>query len=239
MTKRMNYPEVDLAKVVASYEDVYATSRDIPLLKNKTAIGGLDFASIKDFAAVGLLFKQGDDVIWVTHSFARKEYLDSANLKPPIKEWERRGDLTIVDEPSIDPMHIINWFVKMREKYAIQKIVADNFRMDLLRPLFIEAGFDIEVIRNPRAIHSLLAPRIETLFANQRVIFGDVPIMRWYTNNVAVRIDKNGNKTFEKKNEHTRKTDGFQAFIHALYRVEDIEEIDLDKAFDLLERMNF
>jgi len=95
------------------------------------------------------------------------------------------------------------------------------------------------VIRNPRAIHSLLAPRIETLFANQRVIFGDVPIMRWYTNNVAVRIDKNGNKTFEKKNEHTRKTDGFQAFIHALYRVEDIEEIDLDKAFDLLERMNF
>ena len=81
MTKRMNYPEVDLAKVVASYEDVYATSRDIPLLKNKTAIGGLDFASIKDFAAVGLLFKQGDDVIWVTHSFARKEYLDSANLR--------------------------------------------------------------------------------------------------------------------------------------------------------------
>ena len=98
MTKRMNYPEVDLAKVVASYEDVYATSRDIPLLKNKTAIGGLDFASIKDFAAVGLLFKQGEDVIWKTHSFARKEYLDSANLKPPIREWERRGDLTIVDE---------------------------------------------------------------------------------------------------------------------------------------------
>ena len=239
MTKRMNYPEVDLAKVVASYEDVYATSRDFPLLKNKTAIAGIDFASIKDFAAVGLLFKQGEDVIWKTHSFARKEFLDKAQLKPPIKEWERQGLLTIVDEPTIDPMHIVEWLVKHREKYAIQKVVADNFRMDLLRPLLTEAGFDIEVIRNPSAIHSLLAPRVETLFANHRVVFGDNPLMRWYTNNVAVKIKKDGNKTFEKKDEVRRKTDGFHAFVHALYRVDDIEEVDLDKAFDLLERMNF
>ena len=63
--------------------------------------------------------------------------------------------------------------------------------------------------------------------------------MRWYTNNVAVKIKKDGNKTFEKKDEVRRKTDGFHAFVHALYRVDDIEEVDLDKAFDLLERMNF
>ena len=42
-----------------------------------------------------------------------------------------------------------------------------------------------------------------------------------------------------KKDEVRRKTDGFHAFVHALYRVDDIEEVDLDKAFDLLERMNF
>lgn len=239
MTKRMNFPQVDLAKVVASYDDVMATAREIPPIKNKTCIGGVDYASIKDFASVGLLFKQGDDVIWLHHSFARKQYLDQAKLKPPIKEWEQRGDLTIVDEPSIDPVHIIEWFIKMREKYNIQKIVADNFRMDLLRPLFEKAGFDIEVLRNPRGVHSLLAPRVETLFANHRVIFGDVPIMRWYTNNIAVKIDKNGNKTFEKKDEHRRKTDGFQAFIHALYKMDEIQEIDLDSAFDMLEQLGF
>ncbi|GGA99701.1 terminase [Macrococcus hajekii] len=239
MTKRMNFPEVDLSKVVASYEDVYATNREVPLLKNKTAIGGVDFASIKDFAAVGLLFKQGDEVIWISHSFARKQYLDHANLKPPIKEWEKRGLLTIVDEPSIDPVHIINWFVEMRKKYAIQMIVADNFRMDLLRPLFENAGFDIESLRNPRAIHSLLAPRIETLFANRRVIFGDNPLMRWFTNNVAVKVKPDGNKEFIKKDEHRRKTDGFHAFLHALYRLDEIEEVNLDAAFDLLERLDF
>ncbi|UXU54258.1 terminase large subunit [Staphylococcus agnetis] len=239
MTKRMNLPEEDSSKIVASRDDVLATKRDIPPLKNKTAIGGVDYASIKDFAAVGLLFKQGDNVVWLSHSFARKEYLDQAQLKPPIKEWERRGHLTIVDEPSINPAHIVNWFIKMREKYAIQKVVADNFRMDLMRPLFEEAGFEIEVLRNPRGVHSKLAPRIETLFANHRIIFGDNPLMRWYTNNVAVQVKKDGNKEFIKKDEHRRKTDGFHAFLHALYSIDEIQEIDLDKAFDLLDQLNF
>lgn len=170
ITKRMNLPEEDSSKIVASREDVLATARNIPPLKNKTAIGGVDYASIKDFAAVGLLFKQGDDVVWISHSFARKDYLDEAKLKPPIKQWEKEGHLTIVDEPSINPIHIVNWFIEMRKKYAIQKVVADNFRMDLMRPLFEEAGFDIEVLRNPRGVHSKLAPRIETLFANHRVV---------------------------------------------------------------------
>ncbi|EMN7853127.1 terminase large subunit [Staphylococcus pseudintermedius] len=239
MTKRMNLPEEDSSKIVASRDDVLATKRDIPTLKNKTAIGGVDYASIKDFAAVGLLFKQGDNVVWLSHSFARKEYLDQAQLKPPIKEWERQGHLTIVDEPSINPAHIVGWFIQMREKYAIQKVVADNFRMDLMRPLFEEAGFEIEVLRNPRGVHSKLAPRIETLFANHRIIFGDNPLMRWYTNNVAVQVKKDGNKEFVKKDEHRRKTDGFHAFLHALYSVDELQEIDLDKAFDLLDQLNF
>lgn len=127
----------------------------------------------------------------------------------------------------------------MREKYAVQKVVADNFRMDLMRPLFEEAGFEIEVLRNPRGVHSKLAPRIETLFANHRIIFGDNPLMRWYTNNVAVHVKKDGNKEFIKKDEHRRKTDGFHAFLHALYSIDEIQEIDLDKAFDLLDQLNF
>lgn len=239
MTKRMNLPEQDNTKIVATYEEVMATNREFPILDNKVAIGGLDFASIKDFAAVGLLFRNGEDVIWKTHSFARKQFLDEANLKPPIKEWERQGLLTIVDELSINPAHIVNWFIEMREKYAISKVVSDNFRMDLLRPLFEEAGFEIEVIRNPRAIHSLLAPRIETYFANHQIIFGDNPLMRWYTNNVAVNIKSDGNKEFIKKDEFRRKTDGFHAFVHALYRFDELKDLDLDKAFDLLDAINF
>ena len=69
MTNRMNLPEVDLAKSVASWEDILATNRPFPDLSHRTCVGGLDFASIKDFAAVGLLFKVGEDYVWKSHSF--------------------------------------------------------------------------------------------------------------------------------------------------------------------------
>lgn len=228
MTKRMNLPEVDLAKSVASWNDILATNRPLPELKHRTCIGGLDFASIKDFAAVGLLFKVGEDYIWKTHSFVRKGFLDTVPLKVPIKKWEEDGLLTILDEPVIDIRHIVNWFVEMRENYGLTKIVADTFRLDLVKAALEAEGFDILYIRNPKAIHSLLAPRVETAFAKHNIIFGDNPLMRWYTNNVYVKTKKDGNKEYLKKDEFRRKTDGFQAFIHALWQADELLDETVD-----------
>lgn len=239
MTKRMNLPEVDLEKVVAPWEDILATNRPFPILENRQCLGGLDYASIKDFAAVGLLFRDGENYIWKSHSFVRKGFLDTVKLKAPINEWEKQGLLTIVDEPSINPLHIVMWFDRMRENYGLEKVIADNFRMDLLRPLFEEYGIEIEVINNPRAIQSLLAPRIETMFANHNLIFDDNPMMRWYTNNVAVKIKPDGNKEYIKKDEIRRKTDGFQALVHALYRADDLLEADISGSLDFLNAINF
>ncbi|MEC0271911.1 terminase TerL endonuclease subunit [Peribacillus frigoritolerans] len=239
MTKRMNLPEVNLEKVVAPWGEVLATNITLPKLINRTCIGGLDYASIRDFAAVGLLFKVDGKYIWVTHSFARKQYLEVAKLKPPIYEWEKQGLLTIVDEPSIDPKHIVNWFLEQKKKYGLTKVISDNFRMDLLRPLFEANGLDYEIVRNPRAIHSLLAPRIEDAFANKKIIWGKNPLMNWYVGNTAVKIKNDGNKEYIKKDEHRRKTDGFQAFIHAMYRADEIDEMDISSSLDLMDSLVF
>ena len=228
ITKRMNYPEVDLTKSVAPWDEILATDRTFPELDHRTAVGALDFASIRDFAAVGLLFKVGEDYVWKTHSFARKEFLDTAKLKAPIKEWEEQGLLTIVDEPIINIQHVVNWFVDMRERYGVNTIVADTFRLDLVKTALEAEGFTLLYIRNPKAIHSLLAPRVETLFANKNIIFGDNPLMRWYTQNVFVSIKKDGNKEYLKKDEFRRKTDGFQAFIHALWKADEFLEEEQD-----------
>ncbi|EGQ1613722.1 TPA: terminase large subunit [Staphylococcus pseudintermedius] len=239
MTKRMNLPEVDLEKVVAPWEEILATNRPLPELERKQCIGGLDYASIKDFAAVGLLFRDGENYIWKSHSFVRKGFLDTVKLKAPIHEWEKQGLLTIVDEPSIDPLRIVIWFDKMRETYGLEKVVADNFRMDLLRPYFEKYDIEIEVIKNPKAIQSLLAPRIETMFAQHRIVFGDDPLMRWYTNNVAVKIKPDGNKEYIKKDEVRRKTDGFQALVHALFRADELLEVDINESLDFLNAIDF
>src|SRR5699024_9624253 len=223
MTKRMNSPAEDLETSVATWEEIEATNKPFPDLENKSCIGGIDFASIRDFLVVGLLFKIDGEYIWKTHSFARKGFLDNVDLKPPIYEWQEQGLLTIVDEPVISVQHAVDWFVSMRERYGLKTIVADTYRLDLVKSALEAEGFEIMYIRT-KGIESLLAPRIETMFAERKVTFGDNPLMRWYTNNVTVSMDKKGNKTYGKKDENRRKTDGFHAFIHALYRDDMIEE---------------
>ena len=101
------------------------------------------------------------------------------------------------------------------------------------------AGLEFEVIRNPRAISALLAPRIEDGFANERFIWGDDPMMRWYTNNVEVKIDKTGNKSYEKKEQHRRKTDGFMSFLYSMYRADEISTVDMKEEIDFLSNLDF
>jgi len=227
MTKRMNFPGTDLETSVATWEEIEATSREMIDLQNKSCVGGLDFASVRDFAAVGLLFKNGEDYIWKSHSFVNKNFLRRVQMEAPIEDWAAEGLLTIVDEPVINIKHIVGWFVEMREQHGLTTIVADTFRLDLVKTALEEEGFEIMYVRT-KGIEALLAPRVETIFAEKRVVFGDNPLMRWYTNNVKVITDKKGNRTYGKKDEVRRKTDGFMAFIHALYRDDLIdEEMDL------------
>ncbi|TNY46616.1 terminase large subunit, partial [Streptococcus pyogenes] len=146
MTKRMDFPVMDVERSVASHEELVATKRELPDMRGEVCIGGLDYAAIRDFAAVGLLFKNGADYVWLSHSFVRKEFVDtyygyskrkdSINGKrqfAPIKKWEQEGLLTVIDEASINPQYIVDWFVKMRddEGYDLQRIVSDNFRMEI------------------------------------------------------------------------------------------------------------
>lgn len=223
MTKRMNLPATDLETSVATWEEIQATNRKLIDMDGRSCVGGLDYASVRDFAAVGLLFKDGDDYHWITHSFVNKNFLKRVDMKAPIEEWEQQGLLTIVDEPVISVNHIVNWFVSMRIKYGLTTIVGDNFRLQLVKDALNDAGFEVMYVRT-KGIEVMLAPIVETLFAERRVIFGNNPLMRWYVNNVKVITDVKGNQTYGKKEEVRRKTDGFHAFIHALYRQDLIVE---------------
>lgn len=239
VVKRMNFTEGDMESDITTHEKLLATNQPISDLKGKSCVAGFDYAEIRDFASVGLLFKQDEKFIWMQHSFARKEFLDTFKIKAPIKEWADKGIFTIVDAPSISPQLLIDWLNEKRELYQIEMVCADGYRMDLLQPLLEKEGYNYEFIRNIRGVQSKVAPIIEDGFANEKFIFGDDPSMRWYTNNSYAKVDKSGNKTFLKKEPVRRKTDGFHAFLAALYKREEIEDVDLEGFFDLMEDWDF
>lgn len=228
LTKRMNISDVELESSVASKEKVYATNRDIPDITGMSCVAGLDFASLRDFAAIGLLFNIDDEYVWVTHSFILKEFLDNTSLaiSSQIPVWEEQGLLTVVDEPSIPITRITEWLNFMQEKYDlnIMNVVGDTYRMDYVRQGLEEYGYEVEAIRRSKAIQASIAPQIEVLFAREQLIYGDNPLMRWYTNNVYVGRDSFGNMVYEKKEEKRRKTDGFMAFTHAFWKALELLE---------------
>ena len=71
------------------------------------------------------------------------------------------------------------------------------------------------------------APIINSLFINHNIVFGDTPIMRWYTNNTKKQMDSKGNITYGKIEPNYRKTDGFMAFVNTIVILDEIpEEMD-------------
>lgn len=252
VTKRMNFLEDNMENSVATKEEMMATNRPFFEL-DSVPIGALDFASVRDFATCGLLFKnrKKEEYAFKSFTYAIKQFCDvhygyslkeqlvGSEKRAPIKKWEKMGLMKVIDEPSLNPKHIVNWFIKAREQYGVRVIVMDNYKADVLGPMLEKEGFEVIRLKRPSNLHPLLAPRVEDGFANHKFIFGDNPLMRWFTNNVYVKETSNG-KQFLKKEEVKRKVDGFQAFVHALYKATELDEqIDYDEAFDMLDELDF
>lgn len=234
-TKRMNWPKMDREKVVASRPELMATARDIPDLTGLTAVGGIDYAILSDFASAGLLFRIGDERIWIQHTWVCKQSSDwnRIRIKPQLEEWEAEGQLTIVDDVQIPPQNIVAWFDEQVKKYNVKKIALDHARYALLRELFEASGWttgkdgDLVLVR-PLALASV-SPVIESWFRTRQIIWGDTPLMRWSANNtkrVRMRAEAaSGNYKYEKIEPRSRKNDPFMAFVHAATLDEHLDDV--------------
>jgi len=217
MTKRMNLPQEDVRKEVATYKDRLATEQPIPKLQNFEAIGGLDFAQIRDFCSCGLLLKADGKRYWLQHTFMHHTAPKTQDINEDIINLAiKKKLLTVVHDKTISAEHVVNWFVKEAKKYRIKKVCMDLHRSSILKPAFEEAGFEVEVVRRGIVTHSLLSPLIDEMFVNREIVFGDDPLMRWYVGNVYKEEKMNGNIEYKKIDAEKRKTDGFFALTHAL-----------------------
>lgn len=218
MTKRMNCPAQDSFTPIATWDKIMATNQPIPNLDGYVCIGGVDYAEVNDFCAVGLLFKKDDKYIWIHHTFVCHLALKKENrkIKIDIPAMEKMGLCTIVNDDYIKEEYIINWFLDMSKKYRILDIKCDKYRKRLLVSKFKEARLPLNEVRVGRPTHTILDPLVTALFADERLIFGDDPLMRWYTNNLYRDPDGKENVEYKKIEPKLRKTDGFSAFLHAL-----------------------
>lgn len=227
MAKRMNFPIGNKDVEVAEWNDILATNKKFINLEKMDCVGGVDYAKTNDFVACCLVFRIEKKYYVISHTFVCKKSRDLPGIKAPLEEWARKGDITFVDDVEISPSHVTEWFAKMGTKYNILKIAIDNFRYTLLNSEFKKIGFDAYDLKNIKLVRPSdimkIAPVINSVFVNHNFVWGDCPIMRWYTNNTK-KIMSNGNISYGKIEPNYRKTDGFMAMVNGMIISDEIKD---------------
>lgn len=223
MTKRMNLPQGHADAEVTSWENIMKTNREVPNLLGKPCVCGVDFSKTTDFMSAVLLFRDGDTYYAKHHSWFCDQSRDKGRIKLPLDEMERRGLLTIVRDVEISPELVAGWIQDMMQLYRIEAVAADSYRFAIFRRALAQIGFDPKMknVKMVRPSDVMFAQnKIGSMFAHGGIIWGDDPMMRWYTNNTKLEPAPNGNFKYAKIEGKSRKTDGFMAFVHAV-TVED------------------
>ena len=240
-TKRMNWPKMDRELAVATHDELMHASRPIEIdLVGMDCVAGIDYALLSDMATAGLLFRDGDERVWIQHSWICRQSCDWDRIRAPLGEWSDRKDLTVVDDVQISPYLIAEWLKEALKKYNILRLGLDLARFALMREVLEEIGFDadrktgnMQMIR-PLQIASV-TPVIESWFRTGVLRWGDVPLMRWAANNTKrVRMSgASGNYKYDKIEPRSRKNDPFMALVHAAVLDEELVPANLDWVLDL------
>lgn len=226
-TKRMNWPKGNRELQVTEWDNIIATNKELPDLTGWSCTVGIDYASLRDWAAVNFHFRKGD----LRYDFGRywicTQNPELSRIKAPWRIWDT---CVPVDDVEISPELLTDYISKTAQKYNLKIIALDNYRYALLKDALEKIGFDPKERKNvylvrPRDIMKV-EPVIESCFNKQFFVWGDNPALRWATNNTKrVRSGKKegtdtGNFYFAKIEAKSRKTDPFIALVASMV-VED------------------
>ena len=246
VTKRCNLPRLREEQAVTSWKNILLCSykdakrktlRKTQDTRGKSAIIGIDYADVRDFASAGILTIDDDgNHIWRQHTWICSESPFLNSIKFPIADAGKAGfkDFEVVRAPVIPVDGIVDWCERQMSDYSVVKITMDTYRYTLFKTIFEQRGIPIETRDNPqgtvrliRKIGSacgIIAPSVEKLFSEHRVDYGDSAIMRWYTQNTGTLTDKYGNMQYVKIEPKLRKNDGFMAFVAAEFSADLLKE---------------
>lgn len=226
-TKRMNWPKGNRELQVTEWDNIKATNRPLPDLTGWDCTVGIDYASLRDWAAVNFHFRKGD----LRYDFGRywvcTQNPELARVKAPWKTWDT---CVPVDDVEISPELLTDYIEETAQKYNIKKIALDNYRYSLMKDALEKIGFDPKERKNVYLVRPSdimkIEPVIESCFNKQLFVWGDNPALRWATNNTKrVRSGKKegtdtGNFYYAKIEAKSRKTDPFIALAASMV-VED------------------
>ncbi|QGG51601.1 terminase large subunit [Lysinibacillus pakistanensis] len=189
---------------------------DLTKLQHTECIGGFDLSSTEDFTSACLEFPiyETGEVVVLSHSWIPEHKVNEDNEKIPYREYEKMGLLTICETDYIDYQLVFDWFVEQRKLYNISMITYDRANAFKLVKALENEGFNMQVvIQGPLTLSPALKD-LKEIFLDGNVIYNNNRLLRWYINNVKIKVDDKKNWMATKQGRY-RKIDGFAAMLNA------------------------
>lgn len=185
-------------------------------LLGQPCVAGYDLSDTEDFTAAALEFKlPNGQVYFKVHSWIPQKRVDREPDKRSIfKKWQDLGELTVCDGAYVDHSLVFDWLLEQDKLYEVRQVNYDPAKAIVLNEMLKDYGFKTEIIR--QGFKTLGGPmqNIKELFLDNKVVFNNHAMFKWYLSNVALVTDRNNN-WLPTKNSKNRKIDGFAAALNA------------------------
>lgn len=190
-------------------------SFDDELLQGRRCWGGLDLSSTQDLTAFVLTFEPTeDDPFWrvVPWFWLPEDGLpDKADQdRVPYLRWVADGHLETTPGKAVSRRHVMGRLVSICERYNVQGIAYDDWRIADLLALMADEGITLPGLIPFRQGFKSMGPAVDEF--ERRLINGEVrhmgnPVLTWNAANAVTVMDPAGNRKLA-KDKATGRMDG-------------------------------
>jgi phage terminase large subunit-like protein len=188
-------------------------------LLGRDCYGGLDLATVRDLAALVLVFPDDGGYVvlpyfWCPTDGARQRQRQD---RAPYLDWFQAGFLELTDGATTDYAVIRRRINELSERFHVREIAIDRWNSTQLQQQLDGDGLTVVQFGQGFAAMSAPTKEVERLVVEGKLRHGGHPVLRWNAANVSVEEDAAGNKKPSKK-KSSEKIDGIVALVMAIGR---------------------
>lgn len=176
--------------------------------------------------------------VCLCHAFIPQRTIEDKINKSrmPIYAWEKTGDITIINEPTISKDIVANWFATMRDKYGlvVDTIVYDPAYGTHFDKFMKKRKFNTYPMRQTALVKSEGFRHIESKILNKNFYYFSNGAFEYCIANVAVKENLSSNNLINyEKISNEMKMDVFDAAVMAAKAQIEAGTTSIDRAKDL------
>lgn len=195
LSKDFNFKVNNSAAWLMDSDLDYVQVFDLEDFRGAICIGAVDLAKTTDMCSAKiLLMKSGDKTKYIYQMYwipeEKLESADDKNEGAKYSEWAREGLLRLVDETSVDPIIVADWFYELYRDYDIRilKVGYDQYNAKTFIDKMSDNNMECEMVRQNRETLSLPMKMLEKDIKSKLVNTNGNPIDKWCLKNTAVKV---------------------------------------------------